>query len=793
MVLAVLAGFVAALVAPWIHGRTGARAGWLIAGVPLAVTGYFLAQLATIADGETLRASYDWVPELGVEAAFRLDGLGLVFALLVSGIGTLVVVYGGGYLKGDAQLGRFYAYILVFMASMLGVVLADNLLTLFIFWELTSISSYLLIGYKHYDPDSRQAALQALLVTGGGGLALLAGLVLLGQVAGTYTISELFAQGEAIRADALYGPLLVLILLGAFTKSAQFPFHFWLPGAMAAPTPISAYLHSATMVKAGVYLLLRLSPALGGTTEWQVATLGVGGVTMALGAFLAWQQTDLKRILAYSTVSALGMLVLLAGIGTEYALKAAVTLLIAHALYKGALFLVVGALDHETGTRDVTQMGGLWRAMPWTGLAAALAALSMAGVPPLFGFISKEVFYKAAYDAPDLPALLTGAAVLSSVLTVMAAGLVGFRPFWGAPGRTPKNPHEAPLSMTLGPLVLAGLGVAFAIVPALVADYAVQPATRAALGDPAAKAELVLWPGVNTVLLLSALTVALGAAGYALRDRLGAWLGGPDVGARFGPARGYRAALDGMVRLANWQTRLLQNGYLRFYLITIVVVTVALVGYTLLTQAGLDDLGNGATPRLYELLIAALILAATFTVIQTRSRLAAVAALGTVGYGIALLYVLFGAPDLAMTQFAIETLTVFLFVLVIYRLPRFGQLSARSARLRDAAIALSAGAMMTLLVLVVTATSSDTALTSYFAENSVEQAKGRNIVNVILVDFRALDTLGEIVVLAVAAAGVYGLLKLRPARESDGAGEAEAPASETRSTLEIEVTDARQG
>ncbi|NDJ76343.1 MAG: putative monovalent cation/H+ antiporter subunit A [Chloroflexi bacterium] len=765
MFVAVLAGFAAALIVPWLHGRVGDRSGWLVALVPLGLTIYLGTQLNGIANGETVGATSEWVPSLGVDLAFHLDGLSLLFALIITSIGTLVIIYGGGYLKGDPLLGRFYAYILIFMGAMLGVVLANNLITLFVFWELTSISSYLLIGFKHDKADSRQSALQALLVTGSGGLALLGGLVLLGHVAGTNTISALAAQGNLIRDDGLYGAILILVLLGAFTKSAQFPFHFWLPGAMAAPTPVSAYLHSATMVKAGIYLLARLQPVLGGTDAWQIALTGVGAATMTMGAFIAWRQTDLKRILAYSTVSALGMLVLLLGMGTEYAVKAAITLLLAHSLYKGALFLVAGSLDHETGTRDVALMGGLWRKMPWTGTAALVVAASMAGIVPLFGFISKEVFYKAAYDAPDAAAVLTGLVVFSSVLLVAAAGLVSLKPFLGTTGRTPQSPHEAPLSMTLGPLLLAGLSVGFGIVPGPVTDYVVKGATQAALNDTSAKVELVLWPGINTVLLLSFLTIIAGLGVYAGRKPLQRRVGWLDAGERIGPARAYRALLDGMLWLADRQTRILQNGYLRVYLITIVTVTTGLVGYTLLAQTDLDGALRSPDVRVYELLIAGVILAATLAVTQAQSRLAAVAALGTVGYGIALLYILFGAPDLAMTQFAIETLTVLLFVLVIYRLPRFGRISSPVVRVRDATIAISAGAMMTLLVLIVTADPARTGLTSYFAENSVTEAKGRNIVNVILVDFRALDTLGEIVVLAVAAAGVYSLLKLRPDRE----------------------------
>ncbi len=794
MTAAILSGFVLAALAPWVRKVARGWAGWLLALGPLAIVAYFTAQAPHIADGETLSASLNWIPSLGVDLAFYLDGLSLVFAIIISGIGTLIVLYASAYLAGDALEGHFYLYLLFFMASMLGVVLANNLITLFVFWELTSISSYLLIGFKHDKATSRAAALQALLVTGSGGLAMLAGLVLIGQVTGSSTISDLLSQGDTVRASGLYVPILLLVLLGAFAKSAQVPFHFWLPNAMEAPTPVSAYLHSATMVQAGVYLLARLSPVLGGTDEWRVLVIGAGAATMLTGAYLAWLQTDLKRILAYSTISTLGMLVLLVGIGTPLAAKAAVTVLIAHALYKGALFLVAGSLDHETGTRDVTQLGGLWHALPFTGLAALLAAASMAGLPPLFGFIAKEVFYKAAYEAPDLPALLTTLVVTSSVLLVVAAGLVAIKPFFGARVPTPKPPHEAPLRMVLGPLTLATLGAAFGFVPGLLTEYAIKPATEAILAAPA-QVELVLWPGLNVILLLSLLTVTLGAGVYAARARLSPPARRLDVGARVGPALGYQKLLDGTLWLADWQTSILQNGYLRYYLITIVATTVGLMGYATLTRVALGGVLRQPDIRLYEALIVAVILAATLAVTQVRSRLAAVAALGTVGYGIALLYILFGAPDLAMTQFAIETLTVVLFVLVLYRLPRFATLTSRAARRRDALIALSAGALMTLLVLIVTADPSRTRLTSYFAYNSATLAKGRNIVNVILVDFRGLDTLGEITVLSVAAAGVFALLKLRPPRKEEATSaplaEAEAqPSPEEVKPVSLPAMDA---
>jgi multicomponent Na+:H+ antiporter subunit A len=378
------------------------RSGWIAAALPAGLTLYFGSLIGPIAAGQRLVVAYPWVPSLGVILSFQVDGLSLLFALLISGIGTLVMVYSGGYLAGHHQLGRFFAIILAFMAAMLGLVLADNLLLLFAFWELTSLTSYLLIGFEHERPAARAAALQALLVTGAGELAMLAGLILLGQVGGSLELSQLLTRGEAIRADALYPAILLLILAGALTKSAQVPFHFWLPNAMEAPTPVSAYLHSATMVKVGIYLLARLSPVLGGTPSWQLVLTMVGTATMLVGAWLAVRHTDLKRILAYSTLSALGTLVMLLGIGSAYAATAAVAFLFGHALYKGALFLVAGAIDHETGTREVDRLGGLRGAMPITAAAAGLAALSMAGLPPFFGFIGKELSYEAVLGGrPD--------------------------------------------------------------------------------------------------------------------------------------------------------------------------------------------------------------------------------------------------------------------------------------------------------------------------------------------------------------------------------------------------------
>ncbi len=741
-------------------------AGWALAILPASVLIYLLGLTGKVAAGESVIFSIAWVPRLAVSFSFFVDGLSLLFALLITGIGALILIYASGYLAGHALLGRFYFYLFLFLSAMLGVVLADNLITLFVFWELTSLSSYLLIGFDHHRDEARRAALQALLVTGSGGLALLAGLLLLGSVGGSFELSELLQRGDLVRGHALYLPLLLLVLAGAFTKSAQVPFHFWLPNAMAAPAPVSAYLHSATMVKAGIYLLARLSPILGGTEAWHYLVSLAGAATMLTGALLAFPQTDLKKILAYTTVSTLGTLTLLLGLHTTLAAKAAMVFLIVHSLYKGALFMIAGAVDHEAGTRDLRELSGLRRFMPLTTLAATLAALAMAGLPPMLGFISKELLYEAKLEAPRAAWWITSAGVLANALMVAIAASVLLRPFFGRKTAMPQTPHEAPLRLWLGPLILTTLGLIIGLAPDTTAQYFIATAVSAVRAE-ATEVKLALWHGLNPVLALSVFTVACGLLAYFFRRFIQRamqplfWL------ARVGPQQWYEWFLQGLNGLAQWQTRLLQSGYLRSYLLMIILTTIGLTGHALLSRAALPLLSKLPAVQLYEWLIAAIIVVAAIAVVRARSRLAAVAALGVIGFSIALLFVLYGAPDLAMTQFAIETLSVIIFVLVLYKLPRFATFSRPSARLRDALIALAAGGLMTLLVLAVTAAPLRSRLTGFFAENSLPAANGRNIVNVILVDFRGLDTLGEITVLAVAAIGVYALLKLRLAEKKE--------------------------
>lgn len=759
----------------------GGGSGWLLGMIPLSLTIWFASMIGQVAAGNVLRVSYEWIPSLGVNLAFAVDGLSLTFALLVLGIGTLIVIYAGGYMVGDKQIGRFFLYLFLFMGAMLGLVLADNIITLFVFWELTSISSYLLIGYKHAYYSSRSAALQALLVTGAGGLALLAGLVLLGLAGGTAdtpflaNISDLNTQNAAIQASGLYVPAAILILVGCFTKSAQFPFQFWLPGAMAAPTPVSAYLHSATMVKAGVYLLARLNPAMEGTLLWQGALVGFGAFTMFLGAYLSVSQVDLKRILAFSTVSALGTLVMLIGIGGEYAITAMMVFLVVHSLYKGCLFMVAGAIDHETGSRDINKLAGLRHKMPILFAAAALAAVSMSGLPPLLGFVGKELIYEATLESTLVPALLSAVAVLSNILMIVAAGMVAVQPFFAAKEplpETPKVPHEPPVSMWLGPMVLAGLGLIMGLFVGQLAQPITAQGVAAILGDAAIASEIklkLLPSGITGYFLLSVLTVAAGIAGYVyarpLLNRAGAITKGV---LEDGPVNSFDGIVNGMQALAGWQTRLIQSGYLRNYLLMVLLTILLLTGSTLLFRADFGQIRWQPDGYFWEWATIISIIVGAVLVARAKKRLTAIAGLGLVGYGMSLIFLFFGAPDLFMTQFSVETLSVILFILVLYRLPIFYSEMGRMEHIRDMLVAGFTGAMITLMVLVTTSGDLERRLTPYFAENSVPEAQGYNVVNVILVDFRGLDTLGEIAVIGIAALGILVLMRLRLGKDEGG-------------------------
>ena len=760
MLTAVFSGFLVAVLAPWLHGLFRQHSGWALALLPASLFLYFLSLIPAIADGPVV-ISYPWIPALDISLSFLVDGLSLLFALLISGIGTLVVAYAGRYLEGHRDLGRFYIFLLSFTASMLGLVLSNNLISLFVFWELTSITSYMLIGFNHEDEKARKSAQQGLFVTVGGGLALMTGLIMLGSVAGSYELSELLSQGNAITEHALFVPMLVLILAGAFTKSAQFPFHFWLPNAMAAPTPVSAYLHSATMVKAGIYLLARLNPTLGGNELW-LTILGLfGAVTMFAGIFLAVRSTGIKKMLAYSTVMALGTLTMLIGIGTETAITAAMVFLLAHSLYKGALFMIAGIIDHSTGSKDFLDTGGLRGAMPLTALFAGLAALSLAGVMPMFGFVGKELLFEAAIDAPLVSQLVLPLSLISAVLVVAVAAIAGLRPWFGARVETKKTPHEAPPALLAGPAVLASLGLLFGLGLGVVEGHLLAAAVSVVYGE-SLQPNLKLWHGINAPLLMSLASLALGLMLYRYWNGFRRLTGFTETLSRVGPERGYEALMTGMVRVSILQTRFFQSGYLRYYLMTIFLSAMGVILSVLfLNREAININLNLHGVQVHEYAIVLTLAMSVLMAVSTPSRLSAVASLGAIGFTVALIYVLFSAPDLGITQVLVETLTVILLVLVLFRLPGFLKLSSTRLRLRDAAVALTVGTTMAVLVLSASGTQYHDTIAAWHIAESQPSGYGRNIVNVILVDFRALDTLGELFVLALAATGVFAMIKLR--------------------------------
>ena len=761
ILLSVLSGFLLAAFVPLIHKVVKEKIGWVIAIVPFASFIYFFSYLPKICGDDCLTFDYtfSWIPSLGVHLSFYLDGLSLLFALLISGIGALVMIYGGGYLKGHENIGRFYIFMLLFMSSMLGVVLASNLITMFVFWELTSFSSYMLIGFYHNKEKSRWAALQALLVTGLGGLALLVGVLLIGSAGKSYELSFLLGNEVKLGSHALYLPMLLLVLVGAFTKSAQVPFHFWLPGAMEAPAPVSAYLHSATMVKAGVYLLARMTPILGGTDEWHYLVTLAGSTTMFLGALLALAQTDLKKLLAYTTISALGILVMLIGLGTKFASEAAIVFLLVHSLYKGALFMVAGTIDHETGTRETKYLSGLLKLMPFTAVAAILAAFSMSGFPPLLGFIGKELLYEAKLQAPSAALVITLTGIIANAVNVAVAIIVGVRPFLGKKIETPKKAHEAPFSMWFAPLLMSVFGLFLGLFPWLISKPIVSSAVTAIQAQQT-MIELKSWHGINFVFILSVFTVIIGISMFLIRRWIQHHAAKFQLAQPITPTVLFKQGLDRLIKFAVLQTRFFQSGYQRYYLITIIIFAVGLLLLQMVRVGNIGLVFSLSDLRFYELGLVLLMAMASFMAISTKSRIAAIAALGVIGYGLALIFVFYGAPDLALTQLVVETLTVVLFVLVVYHLPRFSKISPPTNRFRDIFIAVMVGGIMTTLVLSAQQNRLQPTISSYFAEKSALVAHGRNIVNVILVDFRAIDTLGEITVLSAAAIGVYAMLKL---------------------------------
>ena len=758
IVLLVVLLFSLAVATPLLRKLFGNYTGWFLALFPFSGFIWFLTLLPEINQGLILEQRFEWLPAFDLYFSFYADGLSVFFSLLILGIGAFILIYAGYYMKGYPMQGRFLAYMVLFMASMFGIVVAGNLISLFVFWELTSISSYLLIGYNHEKPEARGAALQALLITGLGGLALLGGFVLVGSITGTYELSELLTSTGVIKSSHLYSAALLLILVGAFTKSAQFPFHFWLPGAMAAPSPVSAYLHSATMVKAGVFLLARLNPVMGGTDLWFYILSIVGATTMFVGAYLSITQTDLKRILAYTTVSALGTLVLLLGTSTAYAFNAAIVFLLVHALYKGTLFMMAGTIEKKAGTRDITKLGGLFKYMPFAGVVMVLALVSMAGVPPMLGFIGKELIYEAKVNAPSAHWFIVSAGFSSNVILVFLSLRLAIDVFWGKEPEYSMKPKEPSLALILGPAVLVLSSLVLGIFPALLAN----PLTSKAIADinPSMSAiKLELWHGFNMVLLLSLVTLISGYLAFKNRFKI------IPVLERFNYkyfsrefSKFFFIVIDKFLILTKAKTKTIQHGYHRYYLMTIFVVASILVWIQIWNSGPVFlELDFGQIP-LHLVAIVALTIAATFIAASSSSRVIALIATGIVGFGITLIFLNFSGVDLPITMILVETIMVILVTGLLVFLPRFGGFSDTGARMRDLLVASMVGLFFVVLVIKSSSLSMGDRVSDFFKLNSLDQAYGKNIVNVILVDFRALDTLGEIAVLAIAAIGIYSLI-----------------------------------
>ncbi|TDS16060.1 putative monovalent cation/H+ antiporter subunit A [Sphingobacterium paludis] len=735
---------------------------FLLPLIPVLLFLFYLLHIPTIAGGTNLLQGVNWVPSLGVNLDFRLDGLSLLFALLITGIGSAIFFYARTYLKGHVYYDRFFAYLLLFMSAMLGVVLSNNILTLFVFWELTSISSFFLIGFNNDSKESRASALTALSITGLGGFFLLAGLILMGQIAGTFVISELFNKHDFLLAHPLYPLIAGLIFIGAFTKSAQFPFHFWLPGAMKAPTPVSAYLHSATMVKAGIYLLARFTPVLGGSELWNNTLLIVGGFTMAFAAIHALFRVDLKGILAYSTISALGMLTFLLGLGTQEAFIAAAVFTLVHALYKANLFMVTGIIDHETHSRDISKLSGLRKVLFPVFIAALLAALSSAGLPSTFGFIGKDLIYEATlhYEA-NWALWLTGLAIITNIGLVAAGFMAGLTPFTGKLPATFEKVHLPYPSMWIPPLLLGVLGLAFGLFPGIVGDLFNNQAANA-IAQAETGMKLKIWHGFNTVLLLSIATLAVGILVYLINKPSERKLAAVERFNSIAPQRIFIRLGRSIVRLSAWYTQTFHNGYLRSYHIKIIIFAELLLAYKLWISGPIQINWEELTPlSWYEVGIVAILLGALYIIVTTGSRLTSVVSTSVIGYCICLMFVFYSAPDLAMTQFTIDTLTTVLFVLVLYKLPSFINITSRWILIRDAIVALGFGVILSLIALKVLQEPNSTEVSNFYGENSYLLAKGKNVVNTILVDFRGIDTMFETVVLSIAAIGVYSLIRLR--------------------------------
>ena len=741
--------------------RAGRNVASSAAGITtfLALIGVLL-HLPDVMRGKVITAQAPWLPSLGLNAHFFMDGLGMFFAALILGIGLLIIIYARHYLSREDPVGQFYTYLLLFQGAMVGIVLSDNILMLVVFWELTSLSSFLLIGYWKHLPAGRQGARMALAVTGAGGLALIGGALILGNIAGSYDLTDILQSKELIQASPLYPTALVLILLGCFTKSAQFPFHFWLPHAMAAPTPVSAYLHSATMVKAGLFLMARLWPVLAGTDMWFYLVATTGLITMVLGAVIALFKDDLKALLAFSTVSHLGLITMLLGFGTEAAARAAVFHILNHATFKAALFMSAGIIDHEAGTRDIKRLGGLRTLMPVTFILATLASLSMAGIIPLNGFLSKEMMLEETLHTtwrgnPLLvPALATIGALFSAAYSFRYIAHVFFGP---VRDDYPHKPHDPGAGLWLPPAILVALVVAIGLFPQALAGPLVNTVTDAVTGVHGHYHDLKIWHGFTTALWMSAGAVVCGLILLTLHRLLDrAWIAAPRPEAK----TIFDALMAGLARLTRGFTDTLHDGALTRYAAIFVLFTLVIAGYAYNSGTTIAPTREMLEIRAVPLIGWFCLVGATLCIVAFhRYRLITLVLIGVVGLVVSLTFNYFSAPDLALTQLSVEVVTIILLLLALNFMPKTTPKESTAARrTRDAVLSVGAGlGVGGLIYAILRGGSAFGSISEFHLAQSYKGGGGHNVVNVILVDFRGFDTFGEIIVLGIAAIVIFAI------------------------------------
>ncbi|PKG24240.1 Na+/H+ antiporter subunit A [Niallia nealsonii] len=796
----ILFPFLFAIIVPFIYKKFTPRihTGWFVLLVPFIIFIYLFTLIPKISKGHTLYAVARWLPSYDINFTAYVDGLSLLFGLLIVGIGTLVIIYSIYYLsKNREALHNFYVYLLLFMGAMLGLVFSDNIFVLYVFWEITSVSSFLLISYWYTRERSRYGAQKSMLITVFGGLSMLAGFIMLSMITDTNSIRGIFEVVENIHTDALFIPAMVLVLIGAFTKSAQFPFSIWLPDAMEAPTPISAYLHSATMVKAGIYLVARLTPVFGGTYEWFWLVSGIGIVTLLYGSLNAVKQTDLKALLAYSTISQLGLIMSLFGLGSASmyygnssaetslyaaAIFAAIFHLVNHSTFKGCLFMVVGIIDHETGTRDIRRLGGLMSIMPVSFTLTVIGSFSMAGLPPFNGFLSKEMFFTAVKNAAamnifsmqNIGIVIPIIAWIASVFTFVYCMILVFKTFRGKnkQEKLDKNIHEGSIGLLISPIILGSLVIIFFFFPNTVAKYLLKPAFAAVLptlADTIKVKEISAWHGWNAELFM---TIGVAVLGTLLYVYLKKWY---RVYRLYPQAMTlnnlYNFGLDYMENNSKKITDFYMTGSIRHYLVYIFSFIILVVGGSLWMFGGFTiDTSRDSPISIYDIGIVTAVVISAFAVLFSKTRLTAIVAVGALGFLVSFFFVLFRAPDLALTQLVVETVTTALFLLCFYHLPALKkEVSHIPFKLVNAVISIGVGTVITFIALSANGTRMFYSISSFY-ENSYKLAGAQNIVNAILVDFRGIDTMLEILVLSIAGLGVYTLIKLKIAGRDKNEG-----------------------